>query len=59
MLEPVEVSCPYCGERIEVYLDPESVGEMVHDCEVCCNPWRLLVERDEEGGLTAAAEPDR
>lgn len=56
-LEPVAVSCPYCGERVELALDPQSVGEMVHDCEVCCNPWRLVVRREADGRLAAEAEP--
>jgi Cysteine-rich CPXCG len=49
MLETVEVMCPYCGEWVEVVLDPGSEGEMVQDCEVCCNPWQLTVRRDEGG----------
>ena len=39
------VQCPYCGEAVEITLDPGS-GESqqyVEDCEVCCNPWRLRV----------------
>jgi hypothetical protein len=39
------VQCPYCGEAIEITLDPGSGGsqEYVEDCEVCCNPWRVTV----------------
>lgn len=56
MLTPQLITCPYCGEEVEIYLDPESRGEMVHDCEVCCNPWLLAVERDGRGNLSARAE---
>jgi len=50
------VQCPYCFESVEVYLDPESAGEMVQDCEVCCNPWQLVVSRGDAGRLDVRAE---
>jgi len=33
------VSCPYCGERIDVLVDP-SVAQQnyIEDCQVCCSP---------------------
>jgi Cysteine-rich CPXCG len=37
------VTCPYCGEEIEIYLEPDVRGTLVQDCEVCCNPWRVRV----------------
>ena len=52
----VRVQCPYCFESVEVYLDPESAGEMVQDCEVCCNPWQLVVSRGDAGRLDVRAE---
>ena len=45
----VTVTCPHCGEAVGIQLDPESRGEMVQDCEVCCNPWLLTVEWTREG----------
>ena len=50
----VEVVCPYCGEAMEILLDVETRGEMVQDCEVCCQPWQLRVERDREGHPTVS-----
>lgn len=41
----VAVRCPYCGEHLEILLDPEVEGDLVQDCEVCCNPWQLRVLR--------------
>lgn len=43
------VTCPYCGEQVEVYVEPDVTGSFVQDCEVCCNPWRIRVtgKRDE------------
>ena len=33
------VNCPYCGEFIDVLIDPSvSEQEYVEDCQVCCNP---------------------
>lgn len=37
------VTCPYCGEQVEIYLEPDVRGTFVQDCEVCCNPWRVRV----------------
>ena len=37
------VMCPYCGEEIEIYLEPDVRGALVQDCEVCCNPWMVRV----------------
>jgi DNA-directed RNA polymerase subunit RPC12/RpoP len=43
------VTCPFCGERVEIYVEPDVKGSFVQDCEVCCNPWRVNVTgRDEE-----------
>ncbi len=44
----VEVTCPYCGEHVEVFLEADVRGEMVVDCEVCCNPWYLRARLDGE-----------
>jgi len=38
------VSCPYCGEQIELIID-ESVEKQqyIEDCEVCCRPINIGV----------------
>jgi hypothetical protein len=47
-----QVTCPYCGEQVEIYVEPEMKGTFVQDCEVCCNPWRLRVSgRGEDRSL--------
>lgn len=46
-----EVECPYCGETMGIYLDPQTRGRLVQDCEVCCRPWEMEVRRDREGRL--------
>lgn len=40
------VTCPYCGEEVEIYLEPDVRGIFVQDCEVCCNPWQVRVVFD-------------
>jgi hypothetical protein len=37
------VTCPYCGEQVEVFVEDDVRGSFVQDCEVCCNPWRVRV----------------
>jgi len=33
------VYCPYCGERLDVLLDPSVPHQnYIEDCQVCCQP---------------------
>lgn len=52
MADWLPVSCPYCGERIEVAVDA-SAGEQdyVEDCQVCCRPISLRVHADDADGM--------
>ena len=45
------VLCPYCGETVELAIDPGSgaAQEYVEDCEICCRPWQVTVVFDSEG----------
>jgi hypothetical protein len=54
------IICPYCGEQIEVMVDPGSgpVQEYVEDCEVCCRPLQLSVSWDEDGIARVEAATD-
>ena len=46
------VSCPYCGEAIEVLIDPQETGhEYIEDCQVCCRPITFSISADYEGNL--------
>ena len=40
------VTCPYCGEEVEIYVELDVRGSYVQDCEVCCNPWTVSVSRE-------------
>jgi len=42
----IEVQCPWCGERVEIAIEPDVWGTFVQDCEVCCNPWLVRVTWD-------------
>ena len=46
------VTCPYCGEEIELYVELDVRGSYVQDCEVCCNPWMVRVSREEDGAMS-------
>ncbi len=54
------VRCPYCGEINEIALDPGSGNqqEYVEDCQVCCRPWRVVVQYQADGTADVAAEPE-
>lgn len=41
-----EIACPYCGEIVQIFVEPDVHGELVQDCEVCCNPWLVRIDRD-------------
>lgn len=55
-----QVVCPYCGEEIELAIDPGggAVQRYIEDCEVCCRPMELTVSWDEEGTAHAEAVTD-
>ena len=62
IVEPMEdrflVTCPYCGEDVEIYLEPDVEGSLVQDCEVCCNPWQLCIWIDGDDRHIAVARAD-
>ena len=47
MDELFAVTCPYCGEQGEIYVEPDTSGGFVQDCEVCCNPWMVRVTQED------------
>lgn len=54
------VICPYCGEAVEVCLDPGSGTEQeyIEDCEVCCQPWRVYVLYQTDGSAHVSLSPE-
>ena len=56
--EDFTVSCPYCGENVEVHVEADVAGTLVQDCEVCCNPWLLRVMTDGGNRSVTVARAD-
>ena len=50
-MESRSVSCPYCGESIELLIDDSvSEQEYIEDCSVCCRPILIVQRVDEFSG---------
>lgn len=46
------INCPYCGESIDVLINPDEVGQQyIEDCQVCCRPITFDVTSDEDGNV--------
>jgi hypothetical protein len=44
------IICPYCGETIEVLIDPADLEQQyIEDCQVCCQPINFLAFEDDSG----------
>ena len=52
------ITCPYCGEKVEITIESDAYGSLVQDCEVCCNPWRLRVRGAGEDRTVDVARAD-
>ena len=52
------ITCPYCGESVEIYLEPDVEGNLVQDCAVCCNPWDIGVWTDGEDRQVSVSRTD-
>ena len=61
MLTSFDISCPYCGEPLEILFDA-SAGDQhyIEDCQVCCRPITLSIQVDVDGEpqVTATSEND-
>jgi hypothetical protein len=61
LTKPSELSCPWCGEPLETWPDPDG-GERqdyVEDCAVCCRPIRFVVVTAEDGQFRIEAFAER
>lgn len=41
--ELFDVTCPYCGQELEIHVEADVRGDFVQDYEICCNPWVVRV----------------
>ena len=58
MTDTFLVECPYCGEEVEIYLEPDVRGSLIQDCEVCCNPWTLHVTVEDDDRWVSVSRAD-
>ena len=53
------ISCPYCGEFIEVLIDcSEAQQEYIEDCQVCCRPIVFNVNVSNSGEPTVSVRDE-
>ncbi|MGD2083415.1 MAG: CPXCG motif-containing cysteine-rich protein [Chromatiales bacterium] len=55
-LDTVRISCPYCGEPLDLAVDCSVQRQRyVEDCQVCCSPMDLQVTVGEDGRIEVEA----
>ena len=56
MLDETSISCPYCGEMLDILVDG-SAGDQdyIEDCQVCCRPMNVHIRFDGQGAATVDA----
>ena len=53
------VYCPYCGEALEVLIDPQEAGQQyTEDCQVCCKTILFNVGCDAMGNLSVSVQDE-
>jgi hypothetical protein len=53
------ISCPYCGESIDVLIDFEDMEqEYIEDCQVCCRPINFVVSSSIGGDLSLSVHSE-
>lgn len=58
-LEDRSIDCPYCGESIDILLDPSDEEQRyVEDCQVCCRPINISISAEPDGEVLLNATTD-
>ncbi len=58
-LEERRISCPYCGEPIDVLIDLEGDHcEYIEDCQVCCRPITFVITADHTGEVMVSVHDE-
>jgi len=53
------ITCPYCGERLDILIDPSDLDQQyIEDCQVCCKPINFLVQMDMDETLFVTVSSD-
>lgn len=59
MLHTTTIACPYCGESIDILIEPSPDDQRyIEDCQVCCRPISIAVSADEGGGHSVSASAE-
>jgi len=59
LLNEKVVSCPYCGESIDVLIDSEEVDQQyIEDCQVCCRPITFVITTSFRGDMSVAVHAE-
>ena len=59
VIQEQTVTCPYCGERIDILLDLSvPYQNYIEDCQVCCRPIVFDIGVDEDGGVFVEAKSE-
>lgn len=59
LLTEEKISCPYCGELIEVLVEALDLAqEYIEDCQVCCRPISFVVAVDMAGDLSISVHAE-
>ncbi|MDG1688689.1 MAG: CPXCG motif-containing cysteine-rich protein [Gammaproteobacteria bacterium] len=53
------ISCPYCGEQLDVLIDVEEAGQQyIEDCQVCCCPIVFVISAELDGELSVSVHAE-
>lgn len=54
-----KITCPYCGESIDILIDPEDIDqEYIEDCQVCCKPISFAISSEVDGEPTVSVRAE-
>jgi uncharacterized Zn finger protein len=57
--ETANVTCPYCGEAIDLAVDVSAGSQSyIEDCQVCCQPMNVNVSVDADGDVAVTVSRD-
>lgn len=60
-LVPASYHCAWCGEKNDIVVDPSQGKEqqLIEDCQICCRPNILHINRDPAtGDFVVRADPE-
>lgn len=54
-----DIFCPYCGESINVLIDPQEIGQKyIEDCQVCCKPIVFDISEEPLGDIRVIVQSE-